>query len=220
MEQKGTEDARNPEILRTIPVHTPVKCKVNTTNNRTGASLEGEGSSAAVSPGLRRREAYCLLVWVTHNVDTVSALDAKVPDYAWTEVIARDICTHRVLAPSNTFTVELLSDTEFLLFEGPQSRPGIMWENVMKYVRVLHDISNLGSMEVAAMAGQHTMRQAWNDLANTREYRRTHILGRSAAVEGKARTLALENAQPLTPQGRGQGYTTSSWDRRWLGGQP
>ena len=207
MERKGTEDARYPEFLTTTPVDAPVKSEDDTADDGTRASPEGGGSSAAVSPGLRRREAYCLLVRVTRNVDSVSALDAKVPDYVWTEAIARDICVYRVGAPANAFTIELLCDAEFLLFEGPRSRPGITWENAIKYIRVLHEIRDWGSREVTMVAGQHTMMQYWIDLANTREYRQARILGRLAAVEGKARTLALENAKTLTPMGRGRAYT-------------
>ena len=85
--------------------------------------------------------------------------------------------------------------------------PGITWENAIKYIWVLHDIHDWGSMEVTVVASQRTMRQSRIDLANTREYRRARILGRLAAVEGKARTLALENAKTPTPMGRGQAYT-------------
>ena len=53
MEWKGTEDAQYPEFLTTTLVDAPVKSEDNTTDDGTGASLEGEGSSAAVSPGLR-----------------------------------------------------------------------------------------------------------------------------------------------------------------------
>ena len=207
MERKGTEDARYPEFLTTTPVDAPVKSEDDTTDDGTRASPEGGGSSTAVSPGLHWREAYCLLVQVNRNVDSVSALDAKVPDYVWTEAIARDICVYGIGAPANTFTVELLCDTEFLLFEGPQSGPGITWENAIKYIWVLHEIRDSGSMEVTVVAGQHTMRQSWIDLANTREYRWALILGRLAAIEGKARTLALENARTLTPMGRGRAHT-------------
>ena len=207
MEWKGTEDARYPQFLTTTSVDMPVKSEDNTADDGTGASPEGEGSSAAVSPGLCRREAYCLLVQVTRNVDSVSTLDAKVPDYVWTEAIAQDICAYRVGTPANAFTVELLCDMEFLLFEGPRSGPGITWENAIKYIRVLHEIRDWGGTEVTMVAGQHTMRQSWIDLANTREYRWARILGRLAAVEDKARMLALENAKTPTPKGRGQAYT-------------
>ena len=78
---------------------------------------------------------------------------------------------------------------------------------MIAYIQILHDIRDWGGTEVAMMAGQRTMKQSWIDLANTREYRRAHILGRLAAVEGKAWSLAIENAKILTPQGRGRRYT-------------
>ena len=219
MERKESEDARYSELLTTTPVDMPVKSEDDTIDQGTGVSPEGEGSSVAASPGLHQREAYCLLVRVTHNVDSVSTLDVKVPDYVWTEVIAWDICTHWVGAPANTFTVELLSDTEFLLFEGPQSGPGINWENAIAYIRILHDIRDWGSMEVTMVASQHTMKQSWIDLANMREYHRACILGRLATVEGKARSLAIENAKTPTPQGIFLlGELTITWHRGWVGG--
>ena len=201
MEQKGTKDGRYHKFLTTTPVEVPVKSEDDTTDDGTGASPEGGGLSVVASPGMRRKEAYCLLVHVNRNVESVSALDAKVPDYVWTEVIARDICVYRVGIPANAFTVELLCDMEFLLFEGPRRGPGITWENAIKYIRVLHEIRNWGSTEVTVVASQHTMRQSQIDLANTREYRRARILGRLAAVEGKARMLALENAKNPDPHG-------------------
>ena len=62
MEQKESEDAQYSELLTTTPVDMPVKSEDDATDQRTGASLEGEGLSAAASPGLHQREAYCLLV--------------------------------------------------------------------------------------------------------------------------------------------------------------
>ena len=79
-------------------------------------------------------------------MDSVSGLDAKVPDYVWTEVIAWDICTYQVGAPAGTFTIELLSDMEFLLFQGPRSGPGMTWENTIPYIRILQDIHDWGGM--------------------------------------------------------------------------
>ena len=62
MEWKESEDAQYSELLTTTPVDMLVKSEDNVTNQRTRASLEGEGLSVAASPGLRQREAYCLLV--------------------------------------------------------------------------------------------------------------------------------------------------------------
>ena len=102
MEQKESDDAWYSELL--TPTKTPVKSEDDDTKG-TGASPDGEKSPATVSQGTLRREAYCLLVQVTRNVDSVSTLDAKVPDYVWTKVIAQDICTFQIGAPSGTFIV-------------------------------------------------------------------------------------------------------------------
>ena len=50
---------------------------------------------------------------------------------------------------------------------------------------------------MTVVGDQHTMKQSRIDLANTHEYRWAHVLGQLAAVEGWARTLALENAKNL-----------------------
>ena len=171
-----------------------------------GASPDSERSPATGPQGIRWTEAYCLLVWVTCNVDSVSALDAKVPDYIWTEAIAKDIRMYWIGAPSNTFVLELLSDTEFLLFQGPWSGPRMAWEDTILYIWVLHDIQAWGGMEVTVIVSQRTMKQTSIDLANTQDYRRTWLLGRLTAVENRAKSLALDTPRPVSPPGRGRGY--------------
>ena len=91
------------------------------------------------------------------------------------------------------------------------------------YIQILHDIRDWGGMEVTMVAGQHTMKQFQIDLANMREYHWAHILGRLAAVEGKAQSLAIENAKTPTPEGRTGailGELTITWHRGWPGGRP
>ena len=205
MEQKESNDAWYSELL--TPTGMPVKTEDDATDKGTRASPDGEGSPATTSQGMCRREACCLLM-VTRNVDSVSMLDAKVPDYVWTEVIAQDICTYWVGALPGTFVVELLSDTEFLLFQGLWSSPRMAWENAILYIHALHDIHDWGGTEVTVVADQCTMKQSRIDLANTHKYCQACVLGWLAAVEGWAWMLALENAKPPPPpQVRGQGYT-------------
>ena len=59
MEQKEAEDVWYSELLTTTPVDTAVKSEDNATAKGTGVSWD---NGAAVSPGLHRRESYCLLV--------------------------------------------------------------------------------------------------------------------------------------------------------------
>ena len=123
MEQKESDDAGYSELF--TPTKTPVKSEDDDTKG-TGASPDGEKSPTTVSQGMHAREKHTVY-WCgsPRNMDLVSTLDTKVPDYVWTEVIAQDICMFQIGAPSGTFVVELLSDTEFLLFQGPWSGPGI-----------------------------------------------------------------------------------------------
>ena len=57
-----------------------------------------------------------------------------VPPNVQSELIAWDIFTHLLRAPANTFTIQLLSDMEFLLFKGPQSGRGISWDETIAYI--------------------------------------------------------------------------------------
>ena len=79
------------------------------------------------------------------------------------------------------------------------------WESTTSYIRILHDCHDWVGMEVIVVAGQHTMKQSKIDLANTRDYHRAHILGRLATVEGKTRTLAIENCQGAGTPSKGLG---------------
>ena len=184
MEQEVTDDAWCSKLL-TVPLDMPVKSEDDATVTGTGASPDGEGLSVTASSGLRQRDAYCLLVRVARNVNSVSALDANVPDYVWTEVLAQDICTYNLGAPAGTFTVELLSDMEFLLFQGPRSGHRMTWENNIQYIRNLHGVMDWGGMEVSIVSGQCTIKQSKIDLSNTREYRRIRTLEQLATAKGR-----------------------------------
>ena len=98
------------------------------------------------------------------------ALDSKVPDHIWMELIAWDICTYWLRTPAGTFTIELLSDTEFLLFQCHQSGRGMTWKNTIQDIQNLHGVTDWEGMEVTIVSGQHTMKQSKIDLANMQKY--------------------------------------------------
>ena len=70
MEQEIANDAWYSKLL-TTPVDMPVKSEDDATITGTRASPDSEGLSTATSSGLCRRDAYCVLVLVAHNVDSV-----------------------------------------------------------------------------------------------------------------------------------------------------
>ena len=51
--------------------------------------------------------------------------DCKMPDYCWNTGICKDICEARTRVLPGTFSVDLLSDTEFLLYKLPKTGQGM-----------------------------------------------------------------------------------------------
>ena len=51
--------------------------------------------------------------------------DRKMPDYCWNTGISKDICEARTRVLPGTFSVDLLSDTEFLLYKLPKTGRGM-----------------------------------------------------------------------------------------------
>ena len=205
MELEETTDTWPSRLLST-PKEIPVKSEDDATMTGVSVSTDSEGLSTTESLGLCWRETYCLLVLVTCNVDSVSALDLMVPAHVWTKLIAWDICTYRLWVPASMFSVELLSDTEFLLFQGPHSGRGMTWEKTLEYIQNLHGVTNWGGTEVTMVSGQCTMKQSKIDLAHTPEYYWAHTLEWMATAEGWLRALAVDKTKSPSPTLRGRGY--------------
>ena len=68
-----------------------------------------------------RRESYCLYIRVLRDSDVVLEQDHKVPDYCWNASISKDICKAQTRVLPGTFSVDLLSDTEFLVYKLPKT---------------------------------------------------------------------------------------------------
>ena len=57
--------------------------------------------------------------------DIVLEQDRKVPDYCWNAGICKDICEAPTRVLPGTFSVDLLSDTEFLVYKLPKTGRGM-----------------------------------------------------------------------------------------------
>ena len=96
--------------------------------------------SPVVPEGIRRWESYCLFIRVQKDSDTVPKRDQRIDLEAWNETICRNICENQLNAPPGVFNVQLLSETEFLLYEGKKEGPGMSWENARGYIQWLQGI--------------------------------------------------------------------------------
>ena len=81
----------------------------------------GSPGGSPTSPGENpRQESYCLYIRVLRDSDVVLEQDCKVPDYCWNAGICKDICEAQTRVLPGTFSVDLLSDTEFLVYKLPK----------------------------------------------------------------------------------------------------
>ena len=78
--------------------------------NSRRVGLVGSPTSPDENP---RWESCCLYIRVLKDSDVVLEQDRKVPDYCWNAGICKDICEAQTRVLLGTFTVNLLSDTEF-----------------------------------------------------------------------------------------------------------
>ena len=82
----------------------------------------GSPVGSPTSPGeTPRRESYCLYIRVLWDSDVVLEQDHKVPDYCWNASISKDICEAQTKVLPGTFSMDLLSDTEFLVYKLPKT---------------------------------------------------------------------------------------------------
>ena len=68
-----------------------------------------------------KREPYCLYVRVLRDSDTILEQDQRVPEHCWNAGISKDICEAQTEVLLGTFSVDLLSDTEFLVYKLPKT---------------------------------------------------------------------------------------------------
>ena len=66
-----------------------------------------------------------MYVRVLRDSDAILEQDCKVPEYCWNAGISKDICEARTGVVPGTFSVDLLSDTEFLVYRVPKTTRGM-----------------------------------------------------------------------------------------------
>ena len=78
--------------------------------------VDSPAGSCAMPDETSRQESYCLYVRVLRDFDVILEQDHKVPEYCWNDGISKDICEARTGVVPGTFSVDLLSDMEFLVY--------------------------------------------------------------------------------------------------------
>ena len=86
-----------------------------------------------------RRESYCLLVRALRDSDAILKQDRKVPEHCWNAGISKDICEAQTGVRLGTFSVDLLSNTEFLVYKLPKTGRGMTHAKSALFVDLIGD---------------------------------------------------------------------------------
>ena len=156
-----------------------------------------------------RRESYCLYVRVLKDTDAILEQDRKVPEYCWNAGICKDVCEDRTGVVPGTFSVDLLSDTEFLVYWLPKTRWGMSRHESARYADFIAGSYLWAGSLADVYVMQRTTQQARRDKAKTREYRRKITVECLAAAQARLQDIDLmaqkNKERTLNPVGRGRG---------------
>ena len=165
--------------------------------------------SCATPDETQRWESYCLYVRVLRDSDVILEQDCKVPDYCWNAGISKDICEAQTGVVPGTFSVDLLSDMEFLVYRLPKTGCGMSDHESIRYADLIAGSYLWAGSPADIFVTQQTTQQVRRDKARTQEYCRRITVEWLATAQARLQDLDL-GAQKhkecaLNPVGRGRG---------------
>ena len=168
--------------------------------------LVGSPTSPDENP---RRESCCLYIRVLRDSDVVLEQDRKVPDYCWNAGICKDICKAQTRVLPGTFSVDLLSDTEFFVYKLPKTGRGMSERESALFADLIAGSYLWAGVPADVFVTLRTTQQARRDKAKMREYRHRITVERLAAAQARLRDLDLATRKQKelreNPVGRGWG---------------
>ena len=156
-----------------------------------------------------RWESNCLYVRVLRDSNAILEQDHKVPEYCWNAGISKDICEARTRVTSGTFSADLLSDTEFLLYHIPKTARGMSDHEARYYADLIMGSYLWAGSLAIVLATKRTTQEARRDKAKTREYCRRITVQQLATAQARLKDLEMvaqkHQERAANPVGRGRG---------------
>ena len=133
----------------------------------------GSLTGSCTSPDEHSRwESNCLYIRVLRDSDAILEQDCKVPEYCWNAGIGKDICEARTGVVPGTFSVDLLSDTEFLVYRIPKTTRGMSDREARCYADLITGSYLWAGSPATIFVTKQTTQEARRDKIKTREYHR------------------------------------------------
>ena len=132
-----------------------------------------------------------------------------MPDYCWNASISKDICKAQTRVLPGTFSVDLLSDMEFLLYKLPKTGRGMSETESALFADLIMGSYLWAGVPADVFVTPRTIPQVRRDKVKTRDYCRRITVERLAAAQARLRDLDLAARKKKelreNPVGRGRG---------------
>ena len=148
----------------------------------------GSSTSLAENP---RQGSCCLYIRVLRDSDVVLEQDRKVSDYCWNAGICKDICEAWTRVLLGTFSVDLLSDTEFLVYKLPKMGRGMSKTESALFADLIGGSYLWAGVPADVFVTLRTTQQARRDKAKMCEYCRRIMVEWLAAAQARLQDLDL-----------------------------
>ena len=170
----------------------------------------GSPTGSCVSPDEHpRRESNYLYIRVLRDFDAILEQDRKVPEYCWNAGISKDICEARTGMVPGTFSVDLLSDTEFLVYHVPKMTRGMSNCEARCYADLIMGSYLWAGSPATVFVTKRTTQEARRDKIKTREYCRKITVRQLATAQARLKDLEMvtqkRQERTMNPVARGRG---------------
>ena len=132
-----------------------------------------------------------------------------MPQYCWNAGISKDICEAWTGVVPGTFSVDLLSDTEFLVYSVPKTTRGMSDREARCYADLITGSYLWAGSPATVFVTKRTTQEARRDKVKTREYRREITIQRLAAAQVRLKDLEMvtkkREERVANPVARGRG---------------
>ena len=170
----------------------------------------GSPRGSCVSPDEHSRwESNCLYVRVLRDSDAILEQDRKVPEYCWNASISKDICEARTGVVPGTFSIDLLSDAEFLVYRVQKMTRGMSDHEARCYADLIMGSYLWAGSPATIFVTKRTTQEARRDKIKTREYRQKITVWQLAAAQARFKDLEMVTQKhqecAANPVARGRG---------------
>ena len=167
-----------------------------------------------------------MYVRVLRDSDAILEQDHKVPEYCWNAGISKDICEAQTGVVPGTFSVDLLSDTEFLVYRIPKTTRGMSDREARSYADLIMGSYLWAGSPATIFVTKRTTQEARRDKVKTKEYRQRITVQRLATAQARLKDLEMvtqkRQERAANPVGRGRGMIrrADKYLAQWHGKEP